>query len=101
MSVLVSMRMTVDPARFEELARDKAEVMKEISEQGKRAGAIHHQFLAGDGEVILADEWPSAEQFEAFFAAESERIGALMAEGGVSNEPRPVFLRRIETADAF
>jgi heme-degrading monooxygenase HmoA len=101
MSVLMGMRMTVDPARFEELAREKAEFMKEISHRGKEMGAIHHQFLAGDGEVIVADEWESAEQFQAFFAAEGERIGALMAEGGVTNQPQPVFLRRLDTADAF
>lgn len=101
MSVMMGMRLTVDPARFEALAREKQELMQAIAARAKEMGAIHHQFMAGDGEVLVADEWPSAEAFQAFFDDQGEKIGALMAEAGVSNEPQPVFWRPIETGDSF
>jgi heme-degrading monooxygenase HmoA len=101
MSVMVGIRLTVDPARFEQVAREKGEKMKEISERGKQMGAIHHVFMAGDGEVMVADEWETAEAFQAFWEASGPDIGSLMSEAGVSNEPQPVFWRRLDTADAF
>ncbi len=101
MSVMMGMRLTVDPARFEALAREKQELMQEISGRAKELGAIHHRFMAGDGEVMVADEWPNAEAFQAFFEEQGEKIGALMAEAGVSNEPQPMFWRPIDTGDSF
>jgi len=101
MSVMMGLRLAVDPARFEALAREKQDLMQEISARAKELGAIHHLFLAGDGEVMVADEWPSAEAFQAFFEEQGEKIGALMAEAGVSNEPQPVFWRPIDTSDSF
>jgi hypothetical protein len=101
MSVMMGLRLTVDPARFEAVAREKQELMQEISARSKEMGAIHHRFMAGDGEVLVADEWPSAEAFQAFFDEQGEKIGALMAEAGVSNEPQPVFWRPMDTSDSF
>ncbi|HEY2282575.1 MAG TPA: hypothetical protein VGH60_03380 [Solirubrobacteraceae bacterium] len=101
MSVMMGLRLTVDPARFEVVAREKQELLNAISARSKEMGAIHHRFMAGDGEVIVADEWPSAEAFQAFFEDQGEKIGALMAEAGVSNEPQPVFWRPMDTGDSF
>jgi hypothetical protein len=101
MSVMVGLRLTVDPARFEAIAHEKQEFMNAIAARGKEMGAIHHRFMAGDGEVMVADEWPSTEAFQAFFEEQGEKIGALMAEAGVSNEPRPVFWRPMDTSDSF
>jgi hypothetical protein len=101
MSVMMGLRLTVDPARFEEAVREKREQVDAIAARAKEMGAIHHMFMAGDGEVMAADEWPSAEAFQAFFEAAGEEIGALMGAAGVSNEPQPVFWRPIETSDRF
>ncbi len=101
MSVMMGLRLTVDPARFEAVAREKQELMNGISARAKEMGAIRHMFMAGDGEVMVADEWASAEAFQAFFEEQGEKIGALMAEAGVSNEPQPVFWRPMETSDSF
>lgn len=101
MSVMMAMRLTADPARFEEVAREKGEELTSIAARAKEMGAIHHLFMAGDREVIVADEWDSEESFHAFFEAEGERIGALMAAAGVSNEPQPTFTRAIDTPDRF
>jgi heme-degrading monooxygenase HmoA len=101
MAVMMGMRMAVDPDRFMAVAQDKAEQMKAISERGRAKGALRHMFLAGDGEVMVADEWESPAAFQAFFEEAGEEIGALMAEAGVSNEPQPTFWRPLDTPDRF
>jgi hypothetical protein len=101
MSVMMGLRLTVDPARFEAAVREKQAEVDAIAARGKEMGAIHHMFMAGDGEVLVADEWPSAEAFQAFFEEQGEQIGALMGAAGVSNEPQPVFWRPMDTSDKF
>jgi heme-degrading monooxygenase HmoA len=101
MSVMMGLRLMVDPARFEAVAREKQELMNAIAARGKEMGAIHHMFLAGDSEVMVADEWPSEEAFQAFFEEQGEKISALMAEAEVGNEPQPVFWRPLDTSDSF
>jgi hypothetical protein len=101
MTVMMGMRMSVDPDRFMELVASKGEEMKAISAKGREKGAAHHMFLAGDGEVMIADEWDSAESFLAFFEEMGAEIGALMAEAGVSNAPQPTFWRPLDTPDRF
>ena len=101
MAVMMGMRMAVDPDRFMEVVASNAEQVKAISERGRSKGAKRHMFLAGDGEVMVADEWDSAESFQAFFAEMGEEIGALMAQAGVSNEPQPTFWRPLDTPDRF
>jgi hypothetical protein len=72
-----------------------------ISERSRGKGAIHHMFLAGDGQVLVADEWDSAESFLAFFEEAGEEIGSIMEQAGVTNQPQPVFLRPLDTPDRF
>ena len=101
MAVMMGMRISVDPDRFMEVAQRNAEQMQGISERARGKGAVHHMFAAGDGEVLVADEWDSPESFLAFYAEEGAGIGALMAEAGVTNEPQPVFWRPLDTPDRF
>jgi len=101
MSVIMAMRIAVDPARFEQVAKENEAQMAAISEQGKQAGAIKHAFFAGDGEVMVVDEWPDEQSFLGFFEAQSAEIGELMQQAGVSSQPQPTFWRAIDTADRF
>jgi heme-degrading monooxygenase HmoA len=101
MPVMMGMRMEVEPERFEALVAEKGELMKSISERGRAKGALRHMFLAGDGEVMVADEWDSEESFLAFFEEAGADIAALMAEGGVRNQPQPTFWRPLDTPDRF
>jgi heme-degrading monooxygenase HmoA len=101
MSVMMGMRMSVDPDTFERYAQANAERMEAISRRGKEMGAIHHMFLAGDDEVMVADEWESEAAFHAFFEAAGAEIGALMQEVGVTNQPEPRFWKPLATADRF
>lgn len=101
MSVMMGMRLTVDPARFEQVAQQNADAICAIAERAKSLGAVRHAFYAGDGEVLIADEWESEDGFHEFFAAASSEIGSLMSQAGVSNVPRPEFWRVLDTPDRF
>ncbi|HEX9481966.1 MAG TPA: hypothetical protein VF927_07685 [Solirubrobacteraceae bacterium] len=101
MTVMLGLRLDVDPERFMEVMAQNQEVFESVSERARSKGAMHHMFMAGDGEVMVADEWDSPESFQAFFAEEGAGIGALMAEAGVTNEPQPVFWRPLDTPDRF
>ena len=100
MSVLVIARLMVDAAKFEDLVARRGDEMSPISQKGKAAGASHHQFVAGDGEVLIIDEWDEAEHFGAFFSSQPE-IADLMADGGVEGPPEVSIYRVIDTPDRF
>lgn len=101
MSVMMGMRLTVEPARFAQVAQENAEAMRAIADRAKSMGAIHHAFYSGDGEVLIVDEWENEEGFHQFFASCADEIGPLMEQAGVSNQPQPLFWRLIDTADQF
>jgi hypothetical protein len=44
-----------------------AALLEEITEDTKGGGIIHHTFVAGEGELVVIDEWETAEQFQRFF----------------------------------
>jgi hypothetical protein len=102
MSVMMGLRVPVDPDRFEAVINSDRERILEISEAAKRAGAIHHAFYANDagGEILVVDEWPSQEAFMEFFQSNT-RVPELMAEAGVTERPTPVFWRALDTPDKF
>ncbi len=102
MSVMMGLRMEVDPSRFEEVLKGNEQRFVEIAQRGKEHGAIHHRFYASEsgGEVLVVDEWPDTDSFNRFFSSTPE-IGELMAQAGLRNEPQPVFWRELDTADKF
>jgi quinol monooxygenase YgiN len=99
MSVTVVARMKVDPTKIESLFTSSKDVFEAVSEDAKKVGAIHHQFLAGDGEVVIVDEWNDAESFHAFFG--DPRIGGLMQEAGVAGPPEITIYRQMDSPDRF
>jgi heme-degrading monooxygenase HmoA len=103
MAVMMGLRMSVDPARFEQVVNADPDRVTRIAEKGRQAGAIHHRFYANDdgGEVLVVDEWPDAESFLKFFESTQEEIGPLMAEAGMTERPQPVFWRELDTPDKF
>ncbi|HXB14592.1 MAG TPA: hypothetical protein VNV44_02490 [Solirubrobacteraceae bacterium] len=101
MSVMMGLRLDVDPDRFMEVIAENAELVESVSQRSRSKGAIHHMFMAGEGEVMVADEWDSADSFLAFFAESGAEIGSLMQQAGVLNEPQPVFWQPLDTPDRF
>lgn len=99
MSVMMVLRMSGDPKRLEELAAADPDRLKSISERGKSHGAVAHRFYGADNEIIVVDEWPDEQSFQAFFGEMGEEIGALMQEVGVEGQPHPEFWHKLDTHD--
>ena len=50
---------------------------------------------------IPSGPWPDAESFQRFFEGASDQIQPLMAEAGVTEEPKPTIWRKLETQDEY
>jgi hypothetical protein len=100
MSVLMTLRISGDPALLEKRASDNPDEMRAISDDAKKSGLIAHRFYGSDdGQIMVIDEWPDAESFNKFFAANAEKIQPLMAEVGGTGEPEVTFWRELDTHD--
>lgn len=100
MSVTVTVRVTGDPAQAKALADADPGRIQAISEKGKAAGALHHRFVAGDGEIMVIDEWPDAAAFQGFFEGTPE-IPALMADAGMTGQPQVEIWQPLDMHDEF
>ena len=99
MSVIMTMRVQGDPARFEAAAKEHADTIERILEVAKSHDLIAHRFYGADGEFMAIDEWPAPENFQAFFAEASEHIGPLMESAGVAGEPQVTFWSKLDVGD--
>jgi len=97
-SVIMTLRVSGDPDKLEQLAAESADTIRGISERAQAAGVIAHRFYGSDGEIMVVDEWPDAESFQRFFAAEQDAIGPMMEQIG-AGEPEITFWRKLETGD--
>ncbi|MEV6522192.1 hypothetical protein AB0M43_09645 [Longispora sp. NPDC051575] len=100
MSVIMMLRQKADPAALEQYASSHADQMLRVAEAGRSKGAIHHYFAAGDGEIVVIDEWPTEEAFREFFASQSE-IPEIMKGAGAQGRPEVSIFRKITTPDEF
>jgi len=100
MSDIVVLRIPGDTARFEAYAAANGELMARVAAEGRAAGATHHLFAIGDGEIMIVDEWDSAENFHTFFNSQTE-IPNIMRDGGATGAPQVAVYRRLDTSDAF
>jgi hypothetical protein len=94
------LRVPGDPNRLEQYTNDNADMVRQISEAGKSAGAIHHAFAGGDGEILVIDEWSDEQAFQAFFSGQPD-IPRMMQDVGVQSEPQVSFYRKLNTPDEF
>jgi hypothetical protein len=103
MSVIVTLRLDGDPAKLEEFAAANPDKMAGIVEAAKKHGLVAHRFVGAleGNHIMVADEWPDVESFQAFFAEAESEIGPMMGAAGVTNEPHPEFWRTLETNDKY
>lgn len=79
MSVTVIAHFHVaDVAKAIEGLQANAALLEEITEDTNGAGILHHRFVAGDAELVVIDEWETAEQFQEFFEANPKWSGSLL-----------------------
>jgi hypothetical protein len=100
MSVLVTMRVKADTAKFREYAEQHPDELRAISEDARSQGCRAHRFGVGEDFVFVIDEWESAEQFQGFFQG-NPQIGEIMQAAGAQGEPEFTFSEAISTADQF
>ncbi len=102
MSVLMTMVFKGDAAALEEYAANNEAAMRAIVDHAVEHGLIAHRFYASDnGQIMVVDEWPDAESFQHFFAHMADQIGPLMHAAGVTEEPNPVFWRKLDARDDY
>jgi heme-degrading monooxygenase HmoA len=100
MSVIMTLRLSGDPKRLEEQAAAEPDAIRAISDRAKQHGVIAHRFYGTDDhQIMVVDEWPDRESFEAFFAAASGEIQPLMQKVGVTGEPDITFWHKLESHD--
>ena len=100
MSVIMTMRVSGDPARFEETVAAQGEAIGRIMDVAKRNGLIAHRWYGSDGECMAVDEWPDQESFQAFMEQAQPDIGPVMEAAGVTSQPSVTFWRTLDTGDA-
>jgi heme-degrading monooxygenase HmoA len=100
MSVIMALRLQGDPAQFEQYANDHPE-MADIKDSAVEHGLIAHRFYGSvnGNEVLVVDEWPDPDSFQAFFSKNEQAIGQLMQGAGVAQGGEPQFLRVLDTPD--
>ncbi len=102
MSVIVTLRFAGDPSNVEEFAAANEEHMQGIIEAAKGHGLIAHRFYGSDDDKILvADEWPDQESFQAFFADQQPQIEPIMRAAGVTSQPEVTFWRKLDARDEY
>ena len=99
MSAIVLVRFQVDRAQFERVHGERGEEFRQVAEQGRAAGCLHHQFAAAGNEMIVVDEWESGAAFEKFF--DNATVASLMADAGVQGPPEVTIYESVSTVDRF
>ena len=83
------MRVPGDTTTFESFMSANVDRVVELTAKAKAAGCTGHRFAVGEGEVVVVDEWGSADQFQSFISAPD--IQAVMGEMGARGEPQITF----------
>ena len=104
MSVIVTVSVSGDPGRLEDYAAANPDTLGGILDQARDRGLIAHRFYGADGgRIMVIDEWPDAESFQAFFGAMEHEIGpmmqTMMGAVGATSAPDVAFWRKLETGD--
>jgi hypothetical protein len=97
-SVIMTLRVTGDPKALEQMAQGDPEKLERIIAAAKARGLIAHRFYGSDGKIMVIDEWPDAESFQAFFSEMESEIGPMMQQVATS-EPEIVFWSKLDTGD--
>lgn len=98
MSVIMTLRVTGDPKALEQMTQADPERIQRLIEAAKSHGLIAHRFYGSEGKIMVIDEWPDPESFQAFFAEMEAEIGPMM-QAVATSEPEIVFWTKLDTGD--
>lgn len=99
LSVMMTLRVEGDGVAVEKFAAEDPAIFKDIIPKAMKRGLISHHFYASDREILVVDEWPSAEAFHGFFDDAGPQIQQIMNRAGVTSEPVITFWHKLETGD--
>jgi quinol monooxygenase YgiN len=99
MSVIVIGRLKVDPAEVRRIEQSRTDEFRQVAADARAAGCVHHRFAFGTNEVVLIDEWPNAEAFQAFF--QNPTVASFMQDAGVQGPPDISIYEAVDTVDQF
>jgi hypothetical protein len=98
MSVIMTLRVSGDPQALERMAKDDPAWAERMIESAKSHGLIAHRFYGSEGKIMVIDEWPDPQSFQAFFSEMESEIGPIM-QAVATSEPEIVFWSKLETGD--
>jgi len=100
MSVIVTLRFKADSAKLEAYAASNPDVFATVIEKAQGHGLIAHRFYSDNsGGLMVLDEWPDAESFQAFFGETQAEIGPMMGAAGVTEPPEISFWSEMDMPD--
>ena len=100
MSVIVTLRFKADSDKLEAYAASNPDVFSAVIHKAQGHGLIAHRFYTdSSGGLMVLDEWPDAESFQAFFGEAQAEIGPMMGVAGVTEPPEVSFWSEMDMPD--
>jgi hypothetical protein len=101
MSVTVVAHFPVsDVAKAIEGLQGHASLLEEMTAANKNSGSLGHRVFAGDGELVIIDEWGTVEQFQSFIA-DNANVGQISSSLGVMGPPALSVLSSVDVPGSF
>lgn len=100
MSVITITHLRGDVDKMKAVLAGGAETMEQVSAAAREAGALSHRFVVGDGELLVLDEWTSAQAHADFFSS-NEGIRSLLGAAGLTAPPSTDVFETLEAAGTF
>lgn len=103
MSVFLTLKIPGNAQAMEQYAKDNHERLTGVVEAAKRHGLIAHRFYGSEdgASLMVLDEWPDRQSFEAFFAEQEAEIRPMMEAVHATGQPEPAFWEELKTDDAY
>jgi hypothetical protein len=102
MSVIVTLRGKADSAKLEAYAAANPDTFASVIKKAQAHGLIAHRFYTdNNGGLMVLDEWPDAQSFQAFFAESEGEIGPMMGAAGMQGAPEVSFWSEMDMPDKY
>jgi hypothetical protein len=89
MSAIIIATYRGDASRFDEFLQSHRVAFADLARLKRSRGCISHRYLASSGELLVVDEWPTVEQYEATSADVQPEVLRLVTEAGLAAADPP------------